>query len=162
MDAINDGNGFLCESHLWTEVGLSVMGNFLMRCLPVCDLGLAAGAVHPGMDRTFEARINCKLPVMWFITLSFFTCRWSKTRPERHNFPAGINPSLPQATHPQGTSCVYGWDSWTLGHSLDISSKKNIVFSGMIPMKKQVRWKLQWLIKYLDNYFNQILASAFG
>lgn len=64
MDAINDGNG-LC-----TEVGLSVMGNFLMRCLPVRDLGLAAGAVHPGMDRTSEARINCKLCHVVYYSLS--------------------------------------------------------------------------------------------
>lgn len=107
---------------MWTEFGMSIMGRFLI-CLPVCDLGLDAGVVCPGIDRTQNEKyspstINCVLCGLF--SLTFSTYRWSKAGPERNHFSAGINPSLPQATHPQGTSCVYGSDNLTHSHSLDI------------------------------------------
>lgn len=121
MDAINDGNGFLCDSHCGLKLDWALWVIFWWDACQCMTLDWLLEPCILGMDRTSEARINCKLCVMWFITLTFSTCRWSKTRPERHQFPAGINPSLPQATHPQGTSWVYGWVSLTLSCSLNIS-----------------------------------------
>lgn len=131
MDAIDIGNAFLCDCHCGLKLTWALWVIFWWDACQCVTLDWLLGAARPGIDGMFEARINCKLR---FISLTFSTYRWSKTSPERNHFPAGINPSLPQATHPQGTTCVYGSDSltlWTCG-DCQSSAVPSCVFEGIV------------------------------
>lgn len=114
-----EGSGYHRLMPVWTEFGMNILGNFSCDACQCVMLDWMLELCVQGWTEPLFSRLNHKVCCVVYFPLISSTYRWSKAGPERNHFSAGINPSLPQATHPQGTSWIHGSDNWILSHSLD-------------------------------------------